>query len=251
MSFKVCTWNIWFDHIHQEERINNAMNELQLQQPEVICLQEVTKPMLHFVFNHPICVDYNVLYDQHSTESYGEVFLLRRDRPVTNFYSIPFRDSNMGRRIYVLDTEMCQTRVRVINVHLESEFSGHPKGIKAQQLDQLLKFAWGANEPYRRVIIAGDTNLTDRDDRKWAVDLLKRLDCIDLKPVTAVPIYTYDYKRNTNVLGKFQSRLDRFICKTGTVCQEYKLLGTTPFQTKSGEAVFPSDHFGVCISISL
>lgn len=227
------------------------MNELRQLQPDVICLQEVTKQILRFITDHPIVRDYKVLYDHYSTESYGEIYLVRRDCPITGFYSIPFRESNMGRRIYVVDTIIHRKRVRVINVHLESEFSGHPNGIKAQQLEQLLKFAWGAHEPFKTVIIAGDTNLTDRDDQSWAADMIQRNDCFDLKPEAAVPIYTYDCKRNTNVFGNFQSRLDRFICRSGTSFRDYKVFGTTPFRAKSGEAVFPSDHFGVSITINI
>jgi endonuclease/exonuclease/phosphatase family metal-dependent hydrolase len=245
---KLCTWNIWFDHKHQSERIKAAMNELQQHQHHIICLQEVTKPILNVIMNHAITREYKVLYDQYSTESYGEIFLVRRDCPVNSFYSLPFRDSNMGRRIYLLDTIIDQKQVRVLNVHLESEFTGNPNGVKARQLEQLLKFAWGANKPNQTVIIAGDTNLTERDEH-WSSDMIYRLGCTDLKPPN-VTLHTYDFKRNSNVLGKFQSRLDRFIGQSGTTFQEYGLVGTIPFvATTTGESVYPSDHFGVSITI--
>lgn len=244
MNIKITSWNLWFDYLHQETRIISAMDELLRTDSDIICCQEVTNSILQIMKNHAIAKHYTIFYDEFSTQTYGEIFLVKNGVPIKKFYSTPFPTSNMGRRIYILETQTCI----IANIHLESEFSGQKSGTKAVQFKYLFDFM-NKTYPQHYVIIVGDTNITDIDDKNWASQILNSCGFIDYFGIKKQN--TYDYILNTNVLNCYRSRLDRCYIKYNDKLKNLKgnfqLIG---LNTIPSIKIHPSDHFGVCIKFA-
>lgn len=246
MNIKVCSWNLWFDYLHQEKRIQEAMNEIENTDCDVACCQEVTKSILQIIQNHPITQKYRIFADKFSTQTYGEIFIVKKEIPVQKFYSTPFPTSKMGRRLYVLES----SKAVVVNIHLESEFSGKSSGEKAIQFASLFKFINLTYPKRNDIIILGDTNLTDNDDN-WASHILSNSGFMDYYG-NGGKQNTYDYILNTNVLNCYRSRLDRCYIREQVKITEMKmihfhLLGLNPIKSIN---IHPSDHFGICVTLS-
>lgn len=248
-SLRLCSWNLWFDHFHQASRIRAAMAELRAVQPDVVCLQEVTEPILQIILGEMGATPFAPLFDIHSSNPYGQMYLINTQTVKgIKFGSVHFPETRMNRRIYQLTLEKARKRMTVLNVHLESEFSGNARGTKAKQLDYLLEFA-SQLDPNEcgTVIIAGDCNLAEKDKR-WSQSLLKRYQYADIGPKTP----TYDCTRNSNIIGQYCSRLDRiFVSNTARVQYvNHDLLGQRQVVLGEGPVRgFPSDHFGIDITL--
>lgn len=239
MNIKITSWNLWFDYLHQEQRIVAAMNELIDSNSDIICCQEVTKSILQIIKNHPITTYYTIFDDKFSTQTYGEIFIVKKEIPIEKFYSQAFPNSNMGRRLYILETPS----VVIVNIHLESEFSGKSSGIKATQFRYLFEFL-NKTYPMQNIIIVGDTNLTYADDM-WSSQILNKSGFIDYFGTKKQN--TYDYTHNTNVLNTFRSRLDRCYIKSFTKFKaSFRLIGVNAIQSIK---IHPSDHFAIQIQV--
>lgn len=254
MSFSIITWNVWFDLHHVIERINSQINEILLYKPSVVCLQEITDTILSIIKNHKeLNNNYVVVSDEHSTKPYGEIMLLNRNlESKYKYYSIPFPNTKMSRRISVL--HLNRYNICVINTHLESEFNRVNKGdnkIRQEQAKYLFKYAKYilSKDNTEYVILAGDMNVTV-DDEGWMNNLMQQYNVKDT--LNRKDVYTYDYTKNSNIVGKFRSRLDRILTLSNnnikpTFCT---LLGTKPFKVNNSEECFPSDHFGIFLNLT-
>jgi exonuclease III len=243
-GLKIITWNVWFDPSFQTQRIQAIIKEIQHYQPDVVCLQEITKPILHIILTSIDTKNYVVWFDEHSADPYGQIFIANKKTVgVTAFGSEPFLETRMSRRIYYL---RLNNQTTILNVHLESEFTGSPKGTKAKQLSYLLQYAkdkFGSDT----IFIAGDLNLAHQDD-KWSQNMIRSLGFADISPLNHN--YTYDYLKNTNILGKYQSCLDRILTNI-RVRRKFRLTGQNPLKVVENPEIycFASDHFGIYMHI--
>lgn len=241
-DIKIVTWNVWFDTKFQAERIRAIVEEIQSQQPDVACLQEITPPILQLILGLIDKQSYRVWFDEYSANPYGQIFIVKLGANVTAFGSHPFPDTQMNRRIYYLTFS---NRTTILNVHLESEFSGNPNSNKAKQLSYLLQFArryFGSHI----IFIAGDFNLAPQDDA-WSNNTIRTLGFADISPLNLN--FTYDYTANTNISLQYRSYLDRILCNV-PVQRSFQLLGKNPIKVKRGK-IYPSDHFGISMYIVL
>lgn len=249
---KICTWNLWFSSKCQDGRMKECARVLLEYNPDVVCLQEVKQSIKNSLMTEDLSAKYDVFADEHSTEPYGNMFLVKKERRfgVNFFFSMEFPygiGSKMHRRIYFL---VLSNGITLLNVHLESVFNG-PKGLKAHQLEYLLGYARVMSKSStRKIFIIGDTNLSEEDNKVWAKNMIEKNGFRDIYDFADE--FTYDYLENTNITGEFRSRLDRFLCSDPTVnVSSYKLLGTVANVLNDGEMIHPSDHFGVQIELTL
>lgn len=241
-ELKIITWNVWFDPKFQAERIQGIIAEIQSYQPDVACLQEITTPILQFILASVDVHRYAVWYDEFSTKPYGQIFIIKKNANVTAFGSSPFPDTKMHRRIFYITLKGQTT---ILNVHLESEFSGHPNSAKARQLAYLLEFA-RVNFSRHRTIIAGDFNLTPQDEN-WSQKIIQASIFTDISPLNHH--FTYDYLFNTNIIREYRSHLDRVLCNV-PVQRQFRLLGQKPIElAQSPGRIYPSDHFGILMHL--
>lgn len=238
-NLKLITWNVWFSDKFQVDRIKAIIQEIHSNSPDVACLQEITMPILDLISKFVDKSKYTLWFDAYSVNPYGQIFIVRKNIPVTAFGSHAFPDTRMNRRIYYL-TLAGQTTI--LNVHLESEFSGDPNSNKAKQLDYLLRFA-KQHFGNHNIFIAGDFNLAPQDDT-WSKQTIDTNGFLDISPKNVG--YTFDYTINTNISRPYQSNLDRILSNIPVV-QVYHLLGKTAISPSIN--VFPSDHFGIFMNL--
>lgn len=243
-EFRLCTWNVWFDSLLQGARINAIVQELLSIAPDIICLQEVTEPILALIRQLIVGSPYVVFSDEESTRQYGQIALVNSQRinvALILYGSVPFPDSRMGRRICCLTCTIGAKRFTILNVHLESEFSANPNGTKANQLRYLLNFARSNAINFGTVIVCGDCNWSPQDDG-WAKRTLGEFAFRDV----GLPTLSYDYMANSNIRGNFRSRLDRVLLPTEASLNSKQIqqIGTKPIRSLN---IFPSDHFGIAM----
>ena len=157
---KIRSWNVWFAEFKLEERMEAIMKELGTN-VDVVCLQEVTYDVLTAIKNTTQSKFYNFFYDvSQVTTFYGQIFLVHKriDLSKIIFHSVPFTNTNMGRKMSILRIN----NIQIINVHLESEFkrNGFIPTTKYNQLSEL--FAFGNHGVGFETIIIGDFNFNNR-----------------------------------------------------------------------------------------
>lgn len=52
-ELRVLTWNIWFDQKYQRERTGSLLQTIEKENPDILCLQEVTPKVLQTICEHP------------------------------------------------------------------------------------------------------------------------------------------------------------------------------------------------------
>jgi endonuclease/exonuclease/phosphatase family metal-dependent hydrolase len=259
MEFSLITWNVWFDLHFVKERITAQIIEILRYKPLVVCLQEMTDVILDIIKNHEeLNNNYRIVSDEYSTKPYGEIMLLNKIMQTKyKYYSIPYVHTKMSRRINVLYLERFD--LCVMNTHLESEFNSE-NTTKREQAKYLFKYAkYILCQGFAKyVLMVGDMNIS-KEDEQWMTELMYQYGIRDsflylLNDIALIP-NTYDYTKNTNVKGKFKSRLDRVLFY-GTACipTNYKLIGTTAFDVNNHNTIekcFPSDHFGIYVTFQM
>jgi endonuclease/exonuclease/phosphatase family metal-dependent hydrolase len=250
---KLLTYNICFEDIHFEIRINNIIQILLNELPDVICLQEVTHQSLNLILKSKL----NKLYNINKTimdTSYQNIILCKHR--IQENKEIPFTNTYMRRTLQYITFEFNNQHYLIANIHLESEFiNRYTKSNevintiqrKISQFNQMFSLLKQYNTYH--VFIMGDTNITQRDEPYMIIPM----DFIDIYLYYQIPKfmeYTYDYKKNDMVKGKFQSRLDRIYYKPVQSDFKYEitysLIGT---ETNMITNTCPSDHFAILLEI--
>ena len=270
MVFSIITWNVWFDLHHVMERINCQIDEILKHNPHVVCFQEITDTILDIIKKRKdLNTRYVVVSDEHSTKPYGEIMLLNRSLESNyKYFSMPFPETNMSRRVSVLFIE--KHDICIMNTHLESEFNrGKIKEedrniTKQKQASYMFKYAQYvlSKKLAKYVIMVGDMNISN-EDNNWMNKLIAQYNIRDSfilsssSEISPNDVNTYDCEKNTNVLGKYKARLDRILLLDYDSQMNpiyYKLIGTKPFNVNNhgkAELCFPSDHFGVFVTLAI
>lgn len=262
------TWNIWFKQFHFQERMDHIVVELKKYDPDVVCFQEVTKHSIVYLKNNSyISFKYDIMYDHSIEAGYGDIVLVKKVIKKCFMSSEPYPETNMTRRmtrVYLpcFECEVCTT-------HLESVFKTSDtlntkyaqNNIKHKQFKHLLKEM--GNSKAKNVILAGDFNFTQYDEApvKQFIDASPFKDVYETLPEDkkGIIVNTYDSTKNKNILGDYQSRLDRVYIYSKDNDKalnpfNYKIIGTTPFIPREPSQqgyVYPSDHFGLLCTFTL
>jgi endonuclease/exonuclease/phosphatase family metal-dependent hydrolase len=250
---KLLTYNICFDNINFDIRIKNIIQILLDEFPDVICLQEVTQKSLDLILNSKL----NKLYNINKTtmdNSYQNIILCKHK--ILEKYEIPFADTYMKRTLQYIIFQFNKQSYLVANIHLESEFINQfTKSTniintiqrKISQFNQMFSLLKQYNTHH--VFIMGDTNITQKDESYMKIPK-NFIDIYEYYQIPKFMEYTYDYKKNDMIKGKFQSRLDRIYYKPITPYIKYditySLIGT---ETNLITNMCPSDHFAILLEI--
>lgn len=220
---KVITYNVWFDLRDYKPRITEICNIIKTNDPDFVCLQEVTKEILIIIREQLP----NYYVSREVSEGYNTVILSKHK--VDDIITIPFKETNMGRNMHFIEVQINGDVHTIVTTHLESEIEGD---LRFTQISEVFdKFAGQGN-----VIIAGDMNFKETIEPHSFKDswLLKG---------TEENRYTFDYTLNHNILGFTKERFDRVFVSNDIKVKEFMLIGTEP--TVMGCP--PSDHFGVLV----
>jgi endonuclease/exonuclease/phosphatase family metal-dependent hydrolase len=192
---KILTWNIDNDLINISERVLGIVDLLRSQDPDIICLQEVTKVVYDILINK--LVDY-IFTEYNNERSYTTIMAIKRGIDSQTSTSNIQLTSTMNREAIVYGTEnLC-----IVTFHLES--GPVNKQVRRLQINQILQ---SLNDD--KVILCGDTNFIYPDENQ----LLIQNNFTDYSPNEP----SYNYLENRRILGPYISYLDRVFAKNVSV----------------------------------
>ncbi|GJM95814.1 hypothetical protein PR202_ga12592 [Eleusine coracana subsp. coracana] len=231
-TVKIMTYNVWFrEEVQLKRRMNALGNLIQHHSPDLICFQ-------------------------------------MSKLPVKSFDRIPFTNSHMRRELCIADVNVGDTiKLMLATSHLESPCPSPPtwdqmfSKERVAQANESLSHLGG----FHNVIFCGDMNWDDKGDGPFPLPDGWIDAWAELKP--GENGWTFDTKANVMLTGyrKLQKRLDRFVCKLSDFkVDSIEMIGKEPIPgvtyTKEKKVrneihqlqlpVFPSDHFGLVLTIT-
>lgn len=238
---KLLTYNIYFDPKEIENRTKYIINHIYQNDYDVVTLQEVTQYTFHLIQTSSLKDKY-ILNKSAFNDQYGCLILVKRGVKINEFNIIPYQNSLMGRCLEIVKLE---PNIIIGTTHLESEFRDISK--KKEQYEGMFQFMNNYLEAGYRVIITGDMNIKEADTIFPVPN-----NYVDVFTGFTIPVelsYTYDYKRNKMIKGKFRSRLDRIYTSKNVETITYEQIGTQPINEIG--TVYPSDHFGIAVEMMI
>ena len=284
-ELSVLSYNIWFEAVDDNERLNSLLAHILYYDPDVICLQEV-RPKIYDILIKEM-VNYEYHYPQNIKYNYGCVIFSKYR--ISQHLVVPFANSSMGRELLICkidypvleqDGGVEKAEVMIVNTHFESIFKRNIENtIKIKQYEQsydILNKLYDQNtkDDYNTIIFCSDTNILYHEECKFPFNNQKKNDeqtddymFIDEEESdeeesdndlwkdawsikgTSKNRYTYNGHTNMHLKDrnyKYTSRLDRILCRS-EVCHisEFKLV-----ELIDG-FVEPSDHFGIIATFNL
>ncbi|KAL8130157.1 hypothetical protein V2J09_019312 [Rumex salicifolius] len=269
-SIKILSYNVWFrEDLEMQERMEEIGDLIHLHSPHIICLQEVT-PEIYCIFQNS---SWWRLYQYCSVSpkmAYSKPYfcMLLAKLPVESFNHTPFSNTKMGRELCIAEVKVNPDKsLMVATTHLESPCPGPPKWDQMYSKERVAQANESVNllMEYPNVVFGGDMNWDDKLDGHFPLPKGWVDAWLNLKPNEKG--YTYDTKSNKMLSGNrsLQKRLDRFFCnlKDFTI-SGIEMVGTEEIpgllyckekKSKNGIKklmlpVFPSDHYGLLVTIT-
>jgi endonuclease/exonuclease/phosphatase family metal-dependent hydrolase/2'-5' RNA ligase len=287
------TWNILFDYHHPQliytsQRYQSVLDKLKSLLPDVICLQEVTKPFIDLLLNqiwlhenHYYIIFMQKALDSEQTKSYGQLLLTKNFRP-RSFSICPLdtteKAADATKQIIIARFGLNQKiTIDLVNLHLHSNGSRNAERKRCQTLEHLL------NLKTENFMLIGDFNFGDLDLKEN--DLLGRCQeevhdlwkhtynidevrSFDFHPKTEGnhsclffvqnPGYTFDPSRNicARIMSYSQTnrRFDRYLLHLNNVyysIENLQLVGTEtiPIEESNEKQINLSDHYALQLII--
>ena len=229
---KILTYNIWFDQLYMEERITEICKIIINNEVDIVSLQEVTSKSLIILKKYLSKIYYFSKYEL--LKNYDNVIISKYE--ILEIHSEKLPLTQMDREFHYIIIKYDNIKIKIIGIHLESNYS---KGndIKYKQLQHIF------NNISTNCIIMGDTNIIND------VEIPNNIKDIWIEYGKKDELkYTFDYINNSNIYGKYRSRLDRIY-----IDKNYKVLNLELVGIKEIDkyGVYPSDHFGILSKIDL
>ena len=252
---RIITWNVWFDHRRQKERLKLLLALLAKENADVIGLQEVTTEVAARIRQHAgVTARYDI--SENDISAYGCLLLVRRELNPA-FAELPL-PTTMGRSLVAAEMDTyghAGTRRRVVGtVHLESLDTERTRAAQLRQISAVEGLD----------VLCGDFNFDDvatwgewrQPGRKRPVSALENNVLARALPdfvdawAAVFPNnrgLTFDGATNPWVRDSGERmRYDRVMVRRSLgrpVAAER--LGTTP----AGDGLFASDHFGLRVDV--
>ena len=157
-TFSALTLNVWFQNYHCELRMELVVSEVRRLQPDLLCLQEVNTKLLKLLDPPLRELGYSTQSVLHY--SYGEMLWWRVCRVTdVQLSQEPFHDSQQGRSLHLVRCVVGGRPLATATVHLESEAKN--SSVRFAQLGRSLQQLRETGVPF---LLAGDTNLNEKDD---------------------------------------------------------------------------------------
>ncbi|CAN6305263.1 unnamed protein product [Urochloa humidicola] len=268
-TFKIMTYNVWFREDMELSRRMDAIGDLiEHHSPDFICFQEVTPYIYLLMQRSKWWQQYKCLLSQEMAVLKPYYCMQLSKVPVEKSKCIPFDNSVMGREPCITSFSTGEMMQLVLaTTHLESPCPAPPKWDQMYSKERIAQ----ANKclevlgRFRNAILCGDMNWDDKGDGPFPLQDGWTDPWVELKP--GEDGWTYDTKANGMLSGnrKLQKRMDRFLCKLEDFkIDNIEMIGKEPIpgityfkekkvrkQLRTIELpVFPSDHFGLVLTIS-
>jgi exonuclease III len=239
-KLKILSYNIWFDDYIKDDRTASLIYNIKILNPDIICLQEVTKDAYEKIKKE---LNY-YRYPEELDRSYGVITLSKYKIINSVIHDLI---SNMGRTISIIEISVKlsnnkEETIIITNCHYESEFNKE-NIIKIKQFKDteeiLEKFL--LKTPF--VIHCADTNIVNNED-KFYFQLNGWKDCWIENKCDEYKKFTYDYDTNENLQSRnliYRSRIDRMIYSNTKFIEllDFKLI------VGDKDYIQPSDHHGI------
>jgi tyrosyl-DNA phosphodiesterase 2 len=219
------TYNLWFDNYHMQNRIRYICEIILDKRPDFVSLQEVTLPIFTILKkNLDKFYHFSISFEMES-DCYGTVILSKF--PIIQHIVMKLPKTYMNRKYHHITAKKGNKLIKIIGIHLESDYK---TDLKYEQLAEIFDKITEKDN----IFIMGDTNM---EDHVMMPDYLEDVETD----------YTFDSTKNANIKGKYRSRLDRIFMNKRCKIGKKELIGTEPIY----DNVYPSDHFGIFLEVSL
>ena len=154
----VMTWNMWFDKKNRAQRTETLLNEIKVQDPDIVALQEVVQESLEIIIAkmHPT---YYIIGTISQEIGYDTIILSKFPPIEWDRYYLP--KTKMGRNLLLATLQTQSRQITVGTFHLESVFNRRNNTSEDLKESQL-KYIY-AISPMNSILM-GDTNLVlDKD----------------------------------------------------------------------------------------
>jgi endonuclease/exonuclease/phosphatase family metal-dependent hydrolase len=155
-ELKILTYNIWFESICMQQRMEAIGSIIEYEQPDIICLQEVTEDSLNLIHKSKWIQSYYMT--QPSLAPYFTL-IFTRFQPLHSF-RLPFI-SEMARDLLTFIISIPTSKgieyLTIATSHLESEY--RRKASRRHQLESAFKFLSFESQTTSTGIFCGDMNL--------------------------------------------------------------------------------------------
>ncbi|KAJ1295731.1 hypothetical protein BS78_01G245700 [Paspalum vaginatum] len=268
-TFKIMTYNVWFREDMEVSRRMDALGDLiKHHTPDFICLQEVTPYIYTLLRKSYWWQQYKCLLS-HEMATQRPYYCMQLSKvPVKQSKCIPFDDSIMGRELCITSVSTGEMpTLKLATTHLESPCPAPPKWDQMYSKERIAqaKRSLEILGHSRNAILCGDMNWDDKADGPFPLQDGWTDAWVELKP--GEDGWTYDTKANGMLSGnrKLQKRMDRFVCKLADFkIESIEMVGKEAIPglsyvkekkvrdqiQKIELPVFPSDHFGLVLTIA-
>ncbi len=184
-ELSILSYNIWFEAVDDNERLNSLLAHILYNDPDVLCLQEV-RPKIYDILIKEL-VNYKYSYPQNVKYNYGCVIFSKYR--ISQYLTIPFANSSMGRELLICkidypfieeveDTSdsyqgIEKIEIMIVNTHFESIFKRNVDNtVKIKQYEQandILNQLYDQNvkDDYNTIIFCSDTNILNHEEDKF------------------------------------------------------------------------------------
>lgn len=265
-KLKIATLNVWFALILQEKRYPAQLQEFQLMNPDIICLQEMIPTYIEDYITKNDFIRQNYIIsdiDGTTVEPYGVMMLVKKTLPLLDvriskltskmgrklihavFSKDPVKDVNAAMRYFESSSKggktsdlekIIESHAVIGTVHLESLGSGKARKTQLEQIHPVLEFYTKSSLK----MLMGDFNFGD-EGKENEVNLKTDKFCNykDVWP-TLYPTKVKEGITHTDC----SSRIDRVIIRS----KDYEptlmsVYGTTPLPLSDEEHKYLKEHF--------
>ena len=214
-QLSVMSWNIYFDDASGDRRYPEVIKTILNQNPDVVCLQEVTNKFIKQLSDHKELNKYSFINTQ-GAESYRNIILTKNKPDQSGTITLP---TNMNRYAVYIKTNIVNKTLNIINLHLDS--MTNDTELRISQLKQILK----STQDDKNILLCGDFNFGEHDKENTFINNYFSDAARDNKT------RTYDVNRNslaskTKFVFEESRRLDRLLTRGNIRASNYHVLIT-------------------------
>jgi len=245
MSITIISYNFNSENVNMTKRIYCLAKLIYENKPNIVFLQEITNNILKFIHKNEFLSKYYHISKKKIDNYFDNVTLVFKSFRIVSIKNIKFSKTNMNRYFEETIIKIQNNNYFLINSHLESYFKNYK--IKLNQLEEIFK----KYKNRENIVIGMDSNLNGIPE-----DVLLKKYCFSDSYLSFISStkkkikkYTFNYRTNKMVKGRFKSRLDRcYFGNSRWKILNYEIIGNDNFKKYGFEI---SDHFGILVEIKM